>query len=227
MYKNKMTLIEYFKNRYRKNRARVKCDCGFEYDMAIEKFEKNINSCRQCKFPKIGMKYGQVTVIKEVDKLDTRTQIKKFEVKCDCGKVTIRRSLAILLGKCSCGCYRKNKNAEKAKKLIGFKIKQLNIIKFLRMGKYGAIYLVKCKCGKQVEMRLAGIRKNNSCGCLEGITAYGSQHWSSKINEQDVKSIRELRATKYYSIREIAKIFSITPSHVCHIISNRSWSRVK
>jgi hypothetical protein len=56
----------------------------------------------------IGMKFGKLTVIKELEpiRISSRVSYRNFELKCDCGNIVERRlgNLSYSKDKCSCGC---------------------------------------------------------------------------------------------------------------------------
>lgn len=74
-----------------------------------------------------------------------------------------------------------------------------------------------------------GTQKDNMEQCVfEGRlkTSFGEKHGQSKLNEKDVKKIKELYNTKNYSQRCLGKLFNISHSEISRIINNQVWKHI-
>lgn len=56
---------------------------------------------------------------------------------------------------------------------------------------------------------------------------HGIKHWSNKLSEDDVRKIREMKASGKYTLRGIAKIFGVTHGCINNICQGRKWKWLK
>jgi hypothetical protein len=72
-----------------------------------------------------------------------------------------------------------------------------------------------------------GTFKENSEDCLiHGTLKRGENHGMSKLNEQSVREIRQLR-NQGMRIAEIARIYGITDVTVSHVCHRKTWTHVE
>lgn len=106
--------------------------------------------------------------------------------RCKCGKTTITEGYSLKNGKIkSCGCFLKvqmhkkffgKPNYKARKDLTGQVFSKLTAIKFVKMSKNnGALWLLRCTCGKFVKRYGSQVKAEDklgtvvSCGCLRGL----------------------------------------------------------
>ncbi len=202
----------------------VKCDCG--NDHIIPRLTIGYKTCGKCSIlskmsPTKGKKIGLLTVLQRNDN-------STYDCKCDCGNVINVKYPKFRCSVPSCGCYRTNSHIEKAKKLEGVTYYYLKVLKFLGMGEdKRATYSVKCKCGNNFTKSISHLFQSKSCGCLQkDKSPKGSSNYNSKTTESEVKSIRELFSTGYYTRKELSKMFDLSYEHVCQIIIRQSWKHI-
>ena len=221
-------------------KVKVKCDCGnIKYFSSgdIQKTEgKRISgkylSCGQCQLASIkvkkhfkclknGFKKGRLTIIKEIEP-------QRSLALCECGNEKEVRVYHMQIPYPSCGCHITERNIENAKKLEGVTYFRLKIIKFLGMGEdKRATYQVKCKCGTIFEQSISYVFGSKSCGCLQKENVpKGSKSFFSKLNEIEVKSMRDLFKSGLYTRKDLAKIYEIRYETVCDILKGKGWKHV-
>lgn len=106
-----------------------------------------------------GEKFSKLLVEKFYG-IDTKNNTSLWQCKCDCGKKTIVRRYNIIGGGTkSCGCDRIIKLKDK-------KFGLLYVKKFVKIGKYGAIWECKCDCGNVKNICSGHLisGKTTSCG---------------------------------------------------------------
>ena len=205
----------------------VRCDCGNEVLLELCRLRKGIlKSCGKCNLNRKirifkSSKIGELFI---VNKLPNSS----FNCICSCGKKIIKKRYHLLTQHPSCGCFRKNINIENAKKIIGTKIGNLKIIKFIGMRgkpkKTRSFYLCKCKCGNLVEKSISYLYGSASCGCLQQENAAkGQNHPHSKLSENDVKAMKGLFSSHSYSKRELSLMFGISESTAGNILNKKTW----
>lgn len=217
-------------------KAEVQCDCGQKVFISPCRLKSGIyKSCGKCNLSRkntkdihrkftIGKKFGFLEIIERIDP-------KTMKAKCKCGNLIEVKYHHLKTMFPSCGCYWRNKNIEKAKKLVGFKIGYLKVVDFLGMkkknGKSRANYLLKCKCGKKFEKSIAYLFASKSCGCLQKEKALkGSRQGNSVLKEFEVTAMRQLFKSKLYNAKELAEIFGISYEHCCKIIKKKCWNHI-
>lgn len=57
--------------------------------------------------------------------------------------------------------------------------------------------------------------------------ARGERQWLSKLTDEKVRAIREMKNSGLCSQRQIANHFSVTPSTVCLVLSGKIWKHVQ
>ncbi len=97
----------------------------------------------------------------------------KVKIKCYCNNIFYASPRDIFRGNTSsCGCYNKEKIAERFRKDIkGKKFGKLTAIKPIKSNKYQQmVWLFKCDCGNEKEIPLSWVTRKDkgikSCGCL-------------------------------------------------------------
>lgn len=207
-------------------KAKVLCDCGNIKYLNPYVVRTKSKSCGKCSLGilDVGYKKGLLEIIEKIDKSTSLAQ-------CECGNIKKVKDYHLQTQMPSCGCYIKNKNIEKAKKLVGLKIGRLKVKKFIGMfgpeKKTRAKYLLQCKCGKTVETMISYLYGSLSCGCLQKENvAKGSKNSHAKLNETEVLSIRELFKSGLYSQTELSKIFKTTLTNISLILNNKSWKHI-
>jgi hypothetical protein len=56
---------------------------------------------------------------------------------------------------------------------------------------------------------------------------HGTKHWSNKLSEDDVRNIREMKASGKYTLRGLAKMFHVTHGCINNICQGRKWKWLK
>lgn len=109
-----------------------------------------------------GQRYARLLVIQKI-------AVKRWQCKCDCGKVVTRGSVALLHGDTlSCGCHRSE--AQITLDLIGQRFERLLVlIEMPRKNPRVRRWLCLCDCGELKIANQADLRNGNtrSCGCLQ------------------------------------------------------------
>ncbi len=223
-----------------KKMAIVLCDCGNQTQLQFGQINKKsesciaykYSSCGKCnlnnrknikKYHIIGEKYGMLKILENIGKDLSLAE-------CDCGNITQVKKWHLLNEKPSCGCYWKNIHIENAKKLEGIKYYYLKIVKFLRMdGKnLRALYLVKCKCGKEFERSVSYLFGSKSCGCIrKDLADKGLMGCGRKLKDYEAKSIRQLAETKLYLQRDLAKMFNVNETIISSVIRRKTYRHIK
>lgn len=223
---NEWTVLGYDYER-KKVRYICQCKCGYKSTRTLNNFYQNCLHCGQCK--RHGFKtniYSPGVVIQGMT-LIKRVKAWRWEVKCICGKIC-EVNLRKYNGQYpSCGCKRKNRFLERAKKKIGKTYKNLKVTKVIGIIDKHIVLELTCKCGKKIRRNNGNEFKSNSCGCdWHGKHKGELCNFSSKLTENDVLAIRQLYNAGVYSTHEIAKIFSITPGYVKPLIEMKRWKHI-
>lgn len=128
--------------------AKTSCGCG------------NIN-----RFDLTGMKFNKLSVIEKTGVNKNSHAV--WECLCECGNITTATTNELRNNhKKSCGCLRKESNAEDLK---GQVFGRLRVSKRVGTGDHRrAIWRCRCECGKYVNVRAVDLKSGNtkSCGCL-------------------------------------------------------------
>lgn len=120
---NKLTLIEDLNklNSHRQRLALFKCDCGnveeIPFSLVLNGYRKSCGCLRKQGHSTkskindyIGQKFNKLTLIKDLNKSDSRNQ-RLALFKCDCGNFKEFPFSAVLRGDIkSCGCSKKKSN---------------------------------------------------------------------------------------------------------------------
>ena len=114
-----------------------------------------------------GQKFGKLTAL-EIRKIRVRNRWRvHWLCQCDCGEQRIVKKERLKSGEIvSCGCRKYG-----LEDLTGLKYGLLTVQKFLRRAKHSqAIWLCKCDCGADTEVRAGNLKSGeiSSCGCLIG-----------------------------------------------------------
>jgi hypothetical protein len=214
-------------------KAKVKCDCG-NIAYIPNRIRNGIyQTCGKCNLRRrnyksvkriltLGNERHYLKIIKEISP-------KLAIAKCKCGKELEVKIHHMLTQYPSCGCYWKNIHIENAKKLVGYKFGRLKVIKFLGMKgeKSRASYLLKCNCGEKLEKSISNLFQSQSCGCLQKEnTPKGSRQFLSKLTENEVCAMRDLFKTGLYKKKDLAHIFSVSPSTAGNMINAKTWKHL-
>ena len=195
----------------------IKCKCGNIRTVKGTQFQtrKYCPNCVKNVFP--GKVIDGITLISRAEK-------GKWTLKCKCGKIyESQLKKRLFSGKLNgCGCDKREASLSKARKKIGLKYKYLRITKVLGFTGKSIFLELKCVCGNTIKRPNGNEFKSESCGCkwhTNGIK--GEEHFFSKLKNTDVLSMRELHLSGLYSIKELSKIFSITPWYTKAIIEKK------
>lgn len=112
----------------------------------------------------IGLKYGMLTIIKDLGSGKNSKRI--VETICECGNVKITDLNSLRTGNIkSCGCIHKSMPND----YLGRKYGKLIIIYFLGYINGKSRFIVLCECGNKKNMTLDGLKsgKTSSCGCIK------------------------------------------------------------
>jgi hypothetical protein len=159
-----------------------KCDCGRNHISAGRLLRNGDTLSCGCYHKEIagkanqydlsGKRFGLLTVLERF-KTDP-TNGSYWRCICDCGSIkNIRQNSLVTEATKSCGCL--NIQTEKRRKSIaGLKFGRLQVIKYtktVQVGKqksFDAVWLCKCECGNEVEIRGRSLRDggSTSCGCF-------------------------------------------------------------
>lgn len=125
-----------------------------------------------------GQKFGKLIVIERAQDFiqDNGRKRTQFLCKCECGNTTIARAENLKNGNTkSCGCLVKEKCSKLGKQnkdksiinLVGQKFNKLEVIKITnkRSKNREVIYLCRCDCGNEVEIRSSSLSSGNSKSC--------------------------------------------------------------
>lgn len=111
--------------------------------------------------------FGRLTVLKRAEKINGRTA---WLCQCTCGNTKTVISRYLKNGKTqSCGCLRREIQADKAKDITGYRFGRLTALypTEKRDLNGSVIWMCLCDCGNQAEISYAGLMSGNniSCGC--------------------------------------------------------------
>lgn len=123
--------------------------------------------------------------------------------KCDCGEHVIVSSYQLQYGKTySCGCYNKELNKQKIKKIHeNYRQQQIDKYKNKKFGLLTALYPLenstnhymtwhcKCECGRELDMSTQELLRKYSCGCIQG--SAGEQKIHHHLFNKNIKFERE------------------------------------
>jgi len=157
------------------------CDCGKK--RTVRKTHLNTGSvtcCSSCtklrkaielnkNDPMIGLEFGRLKVLECTGSDKNRN--KKYKCLCSCGNLTEVTGKSLKTGRTkSCGCYKLSKGKEARVNLQGLRFGLLTVISLAVKAPNGeAMWLCKCDCGNEIEVRRGSLRSGltRSCGCLK------------------------------------------------------------
>lgn len=127
-----------------------------------------------------GQKFGKLTVMEIAPNPDKNGR--KWKCRCDCGNEIVANAGDLKKGHTkSCGCLRKERNAED---LTGKRFCKLMVEKRIENKGKNTMWLCVCDCGNTVEVNSQNLKSGNtqSCGCLhsEMITESNYKHGLSR-----------------------------------------------
>lgn len=116
-----------------------------------------------------GLTFGRLTVIKRAENIRGRTA---WLCRCECGNMKTVLTKYLKNGSVqSCGCLRKEVQAEKAKNIAGFRFGKLTALRpsDKRDANGSVIWECRCDCGNIALISIAGLMSGNniSCGCAK------------------------------------------------------------
>ena len=188
------------------NRAYWKClcDCGNEKIICGKDLRSgNTKSCGCLQKDKLrersskdlsNQKFGKLTALK-TEKSEKNNRI--WLCQCECGKLVEVRANSLLSGNTkSCGCLKKEVNAEKGiNQIIDLTNKKFNFLLVIGKSKkkthYGQYWLCKCDCGNEIEVLGTNLTHNRvlSCGCKK--QSFGEYQIEELLKNQKLKYIKE------------------------------------
>jgi len=126
-----------------------------------------------------GLTFGRLTVIQRAENIRGRTA---WLCRCECGNMKTVLTKYLKNGSVqSCGCLRKEVQAEKAKNIAGFRFGKLTALRpsDKRDANGSVIWECRCDCGNTAYISIARLKSGNniSCGC-----AYEETHKKTAIN---------------------------------------------
>ncbi len=217
-----------------------KCDCGKSHTSAGRLLRNGDTQSCGCYHKEIagksnqhdlsGKKFGLLTALRR-SKTDPING-SYWECICDCGTLKkIRQNSLITNATKSCGCLN-NKTEKRRKSLTSMRFGRLQVLKYaktVRVGKqksFDAVWLCKCDCGKEVEIRGRSLRAGNttSCGCYnrEVSTTHGlSSKPEYRRAEARKRAISKEKRTPSWANRlKILDFYIKKPDghHVDHIV---------
>jgi hypothetical protein len=91
--------------------------------------------------------------------------------------------------------------------------------------------VVRHKCDNKMcinpeHLELGTIQDNNNDVDERGLRLRGEQVPVSKLNEQEVKEIKRLFEDKRLALKDLSKMFGVSPSTLCDIKMGRTWKHV-
>lgn len=155
-----------------------KCICGTEKIITGTALGRGrIEHCGCRKYQHlIGKKHNKLTILS----VDHKNKVKLAHCKCDCGNEKTTRLWGVVSGKTkSCGCTR-------SRSKVGKKYGKLLVVEKARHIKGHVVYLCKCDCGKEKEIRGNNLRVGGSisCGCTRRTSNKGRKY-KSYIDKKD------------------------------------------
>lgn len=206
---------------YKGRRAlHVKCQCKNEYFKQIYEL-KNAQGCCRCRkglYP--GLVIDDLTLLEYLGN-------RKYKIKCICGNIfeAIPRKYRGILS--TCGCKRRDKFLNDAKKKVGSSYKFLTISKLLGNLEGQYIFEMKCKCGNKILRQNGKEFKSDSCGCLvKKNNPKGEKRTQSKLKNHEVIAMRELYDSGEYSIESLSEMYNLNESYVTRIIRRWIWKSI-
>jgi hypothetical protein len=200
----------------------VLCDCG-EEKLKKANLIKNTSSCGRCETKRfLNQRFGRLVVVEIV----YHGYKPRLYAKCDCGNWW-EGTPYHLSENSSCGCLRRDKNIEEAKKSIGQKSGDLLIKKVLGFvgGTERILYLCKCSCGKDKILPRTRMGELKSCGCKQLMNKNrGEDHPMANLTQSQADAIREFaNANAGYSQKEIAAMFNVPTTTISRIVTNQTY----
>lgn len=112
-----------------------KCDCGNEADISARRLTRGkVRSCGCLSNPPvkdyIGKRFGRLTVIEYMGKMNKNSSLKYWKCRCDCGNEVIVGQTELQSGESqSCGCYQKERLLESLQLIEGTSVTILKYTK--------------------------------------------------------------------------------------------------
>lgn len=134
-----------------------------------------------------GKRFGQLVVLDRADDHVSKSGYRStvWKCRCDCGNTTFVRASYLNSGNTkSCGCLVSAKHPERVKDITGIRFGRLTAVRLVDCkSSIGAVWEVKCDCGKVTEVPYRYLHSGNtkSCGCLkdEKLRTNGHKHGGS------------------------------------------------
>lgn len=113
-----------------------------------------------------GKQFGYLTVLNKSEKRNASGHV-YWNCKCICGNEKLISSARLKQGTETCGCRYKD--------LRGLKSGNLTAIKYVGLYNNNSMWLCKCKCGNEIEVKSTRLRNKTikSCGCGKGRKSHG------------------------------------------------------
>jgi hypothetical protein len=178
----------------------------------------------------VGQRYGRLEVLRRLE--SNKYRVSQWEMKCDCGKITISTSQVLTKGeKRSCGClYRetiRRSGAKNLRDLSGQRYGRLVVIsRSPNQRPYKTQWICQCDCGITKSIVGGNLRSGHSrsCGCIKQEQRF--RHGLSNTKEYDVFVVQKRNAAKlqrtppWADLDAILQIYSNRPDgyEVDHII---------
>jgi hypothetical protein len=186
-----------------------------------------------------GQTYGRLTAIERSGRV--------WLCRCACGNLTMASAGKLRYGhKSSCGCAKRESGAKNGRRAIkdraGQRYGLLVAEKYIGRGSSnGARWLVRCDCGRTLEMNASNLERSKSCGCrvpaiaAEVCRGNFAQRWAANRHRRGEAAARSLYAAYRNRTRNKRLGFSISfqefseltarPCHYCGDPPSNKWAR--
>lgn len=210
----KVTCIDAIRTSKDRNGYLIRCDCGKVFEVQSYFQFLKMQTCKACSrgcYP--GKKVGKLTYLEYVSNAT-------WKMKCDCGNIFIGKTRRE-----DCGCVYENKLMEMAKAKIGLTYESLTIKGIAGFKDKHLVLLIRCKCGKEFTRHNGHEFKQKSCGCSRSMPR-GERCANATLKNKDVKSIRELHKSGFYSLAQLSQMYKKSENYLIRIINRHIWKHV-
>ena len=176
---NSIVVLYRTENKHSSIYYHCRCDCGNELDISYSNLVNGKRYSCGCEKGKrisdknrknlIGKKFGQLTVIEDINKIGNG---RYYKCECDCGNIIVVSSNSLTTHNTrSCGCFRNDHTKQWSfKDLTGKRFGELTVIELYDKTKNGIRWKCRCDCGNEVIIHTTSLnsKKHHACSECQG-----------------------------------------------------------